>query len=376
MVATLVSTLLGTFTAAATLHDKVQDKRYQAKQKQTDQGQDNQIQSLRQDVERMQLREEHDRLQGKNEASDRSRSQSRSRRNRSRRRRSVDDGDEGGSDDFDRSAERSRALIAQEYEANVARMGQRYAEGDVIAENKLQAQIIALQQTVIDVLQDALMNGRSLSKADIQRLIAAQDRAKQGSLDAMRDQYQRMLVDENRRRSLVEDDARRQLTLPAPAVDSPSDDFAQPRRVRTVPANLGSLSPASLYCRYAADLQTNYRKAIHPAFSPQGSQRCPACDVRVPISTQSVWVLETRTPLPRHQQDERGDLVELRRYTMHARLVLKSHTPAGDFACVLCYQDRDRGADCHCSSVEALVRHIGRDHTHDDFESEVDIWRE
>ena len=192
----------------------------------------------------------------------------------------------------------------------------------------------------------------------------------------MRDQYQRMLVDQNRRRSVAEEDPRRQLTLPAPAVGGHVDDFPPPRRVRTLPANVGSTSPASLYCRYASDLQTDYRKQIHSAFSPQGPQRCPACNARVAVSTQSIWVMETRTPLPPHQQDERGDLVELRTYKMDARLVLKSHTPAGDFACAICYQDQSRDADCHCSSVEALVKHIGRDHTREEFEREVDIWRE
>ena len=71
-----------------------------------------------------------------------------------------------------------------------------YAQGDVIAENKLQAQVIQLQQTVINVLQDALLNDRKLSKADIHRLITAQDNARQGSLDALRDQYDRMIQDE------------------------------------------------------------------------------------------------------------------------------------------------------------------------------------
>jgi cell division protein FtsB len=58
MVATLVSTLIGTFTTSMNLHDKIQDKRAQAKQKETDEGQDKKIQDLKQEVERLQLQDQ------------------------------------------------------------------------------------------------------------------------------------------------------------------------------------------------------------------------------------------------------------------------------------------------------------------------------
>ena len=341
------------------LHDKVQEKRRAANQKNLDEGQDKQIKELKDKVDRMSSR-------------DGPPSRSRSRR----RRRSLDDRED---DDYDRSAQRSRAMIEREFDENVRRIGDRYAQGDVIAENRLQAQIIELQQTVITVLQDALMNGRSLTKADIRRLIAAQDVARQGSLDALRDQYDRMLDQQRQRPLAVEYDSRprspprRQLTLPAP-VDSPIDDAFPPvRRVQTVPIRSGSSSPSVLHCRYAHDLQTNPRKPLSPAFSPTGSQRCPACDVWIPVSTNDVWVFERRIPIRAQGED---DLVEVRSFNMDPRLVVKSHTPSGDFACVLCYRDRERDADCVCSSVEALVRHLGRVHTSEEFESEEDMFIE
>lgn len=348
MVATLITTVLGTFSTSLALHDKVQEKRNQAKQKTLDAGQDKKIQDLEQRVTKLQTEEEDD--------------SSRNRRPRPRRRSTGDDGD---SDDFDRQARRSRAVIAREFQDNVDRLGPRYAQGDVIAENQLQAQIIALQQTVIDVLQDALMSGRKLTKADVRRLIAAQDRARDGSLDALRDQYERMLPMSSRRGSqmLIESQPTfpptRQLTAPMPAIDSPLDDsFPPPRRVRTLPTNGSSLPPNGLYCRYAYDLQNDSRKALNTAFAPSGSQRCPACDMRLPVSGEKVWVVES------------GEGT----FTVDSRLVIKSHTTQGDYACVLCYNDRERDADCICSSVEALVRHVGRMHTREEFEREVDIY--
>lgn len=58
----------------------------------------------------------------------------------------------------------------------------------------LQAQVIQLQQTVIGVLQDALYNGRSLSEEDMKRLVAAQNTARDGSIEALQGQYERMLA--------------------------------------------------------------------------------------------------------------------------------------------------------------------------------------
>ena len=162
------------------LHDKYQEKKDRNKQKELDEGQDQKIKKLQSEV---------DSLRNKGSGDGRSRSRPKL---QSRRSLSVGDYED---EDFDRSAQRSRAMIEREFDANVRRMGSPYAQGDVIAENKLQAQVIQLQQTVINVLQDALLNDRKLSKADIHRLVQAQDNARQGSMEALRDQYDRMLQD-------------------------------------------------------------------------------------------------------------------------------------------------------------------------------------
>lgn len=62
----------------------------------------------------------------------------------------------------------------------------------MITENALQAQTIRLQQTVIGILQEAANTGRGLTRNDLDRLIAAQKSARDGSLRALNGQYDRI----------------------------------------------------------------------------------------------------------------------------------------------------------------------------------------
>lgn len=353
IVATLISTIIGTFTTSLNFYDRVQEKKAQKKQQGVDDGQNKQIQDLNAKIDKLQS--------GVDSRESRSDSRSRSsERRRRRRRKSVGYEDD---EDFRRSAGRSRAMIEREFDENYHRLGQRYAQGDVITENKLQAQIITLQQAVINVLQEAMMDGRTLSKADIHRLIAAQNMARDGSLEALRGQYDRLLPDEPQKRLRIDEaphntSLQRQLTLPAPE----REDFAPPKRVMSLPANV---SNNELYCRYSTDLQSS-RAYLGSAFTATGSCRCPDCGVYIPVSKQDFWTFEVRTPIG-------DDRLEKRTYEMDARLVIKSHTPYGDYACVLCSRERD--LDCVCKSVEGLVEHLGRVHMSAEFERESDMHR-
>ncbi|UZP38879.1 hypothetical protein NXS19_006695 [Fusarium pseudograminearum] len=160
IIATLCSTLVGTFTSSMGLWDRVKEKRIQAKRDTT---QDEEIKKLKAQVEK--ASNERDRA-----SHDRQRIR----------------------DEVESSFERSGALINREFEDGYQRYGNRFAIGDVVTENKLQAQVIALQQTVINVLQDALYSGRQLDRADMARLVAASDAAREGSLGALRQQRQRL----------------------------------------------------------------------------------------------------------------------------------------------------------------------------------------
>jgi len=231
----------------------------------------------------------------------------------------------------------------------------------VITENKLQAQIIQLQQTVINVLQDALYSGRSLTEADLQRLVAAQQAAREGSLDALQGQYSRMLADRRRSQKLLPDcqDAPlpRQSTFPTRHASVRS--LPPPRRAESLP-----VSPSGLFCRYGEVLQDTSR-ALSPAFDPSADGRCPSCGQTLAVDSRDVWVFSVEAPTGT------GGSQKLRECRVDARFVVKSHCPDGRFACVLCEQHRD--VDCICRSIDALIKHLAAEHTSDEFEGDVDL---
>ena len=341
------------------LHDKMQEKKQKKEQKALDGKQDDEIKKLQEELKQM------------NSKKDRSRSSSRSRSSRRRRRR-RDSSEED--EEFRRSSRKARAMIEQQYEDNLMRIGPRYAQGDVITENKLQAQIIQLQQTVINVLQDALLNERSLTKADINKLIAAQQAARDGSMDALNGQYSRMIAGappprqrllpeaQGRRDRFIENEEppprpmQRQLTLPALQQRSPSPL----RRAQTAPAP----SP-HLFCRYSEELQFS-RKPLTPSFDPGSSHRCPACSLHIRVSASDAWILEMRKPvLVNDGYGGEQQAISTRTYEVGGRFVVKCHTEEGEFACVLCQQHRD--VDTMCGNVESLVQHLGQSHNSDQF---------
>jgi hypothetical protein len=249
----------------------------------------------------------------------------------------------------------------------------------VITENKLQAQIIQLQQTVINVLQDALADNRNLSQADLNRLIAAQETARVGSINALNAQYDRMVREQrSRRKSLAEGtlrqrrilpseepvlSARRQLTLPP----ARSESVEPLRRARTLPVAM----PNGL-CLYSEELQRT-EQPLSSSFSSRGSHRCPVCDLYIDTAAPDNWIIEVRKPVltyDNHLEEERH-AVETRSFEVGARFVVKCHTEGGEFACVLCPRYRD--VDAFCGNVESLITHLGQKHTSDQFEEEIDL---
>ncbi|KAI0016753.1 hypothetical protein F4780DRAFT_665993 [Xylariomycetidae sp. FL0641] len=313
IIATLCSTLIGTFSSSLGLWERVSEKRQQKKR---DIKQDEEIRLLREQVEQAEKRSQ----QREEELNHRPR------------------------DDLGYSLERSGALIQRQYDEGVGQLGRRYAVGDTITENQLQAQIIALQQTVINVLQEALANDRTISRADMQRLMLASQAAREGSLDALRQQYQRLSLNA----------APQQRALPAP------------KRASTV------IETDSLFCKYSLDLQYIPRKPLSAAFAPDGDGRCPECRVRLDLEpTDTYWYIEKRAPVivtdGRHEQE----IIEDVPFHLGQRFIIKCHTEDGEFACVLC--NRFRSADIVCGSIKALVNHVGRCHDISELERDPDL---
>ncbi|KAI7054795.1 hypothetical protein KC327_g18061, partial [Hortaea werneckii] len=348
VVATLISTIVGTLTASMTLHDK----------------QTGEIERLRKKVEA--VKSGHDSDDETESSGSRSRSQC-----RRRQRRSLLE-----EDDFAYESRRSRAMIERTYEDHLMRAGDRYATGDMITENRLQTQIIQLQQTVIKVLQDALYSGRGLTETDQRRLIAAQSAARDGSLDALEDHYARISTQRRRRRRETLPNATPRLLLPA---SSTSNDERSTRHLRSKPSpapttlrppprsTTRSYSPdPTLFCPYSIHLQTTTYPLPPPSTNrPETSLTCPSCHVPIPVSARDYWILSTTGPpassahQPNHHSNISDDIYDddddndddffpihppspadyssdtgRREWKLTARFLVKSHTREGEFACL------------------------------------------
>lgn len=333
---------MGTFTSSIGLWDRVKDRR---RQNRRDTTQDDEIKKLKAQVEASTaaIREQSSRREARDEVGD--------------------------------SFQRSGALIRREFDNGYERYGRDFAVGDVITENKLQAQLIALQQTVINVLQDALYSGRPLGRADMEKLVRASETAREGSVDALRGQQRRLLGGPDEPRSP------QQLALPPPvpqlAIGPPmshgSTSSKASRRSEMSRKSGGSRESAPttpLYCGYSLDLQYG-TQPLSKKFAPGGSCKCPACGMRLVLESDDVWAIGKRTK--RRVPDRGGHLrevVEETEFLISPRFLVKSHTPEGEFACLLCTQYAD--GDVVCPSVDVLVNHIGK-HDIAELEKEPDF---
>ncbi|KPM37895.1 hypothetical protein AK830_g8679 [Neonectria ditissima] len=376
IIATLCSTLVGTFTSSMGLWDRVKDKR---KQQRRDTTQDDDIKKLKAYVERSEKREKE---QGRAIEGSRDR------------------------DEVAASFQRSGALISREFEDGYERLGRDFAIGDVVTENKLQAQVIALQQTVINVLQDALYNGRPLDRADMAKLVAASDAARDGSLGALRQQRQRLLMatedtqrlpqgqlalgPPRRASTIVSSQSQPQLALGPPRRSSTiSSSHSQPQLAlgpprRSSPSSsqsqlaLGPPKRAStvvqadpLYCRYSLDLQYVPSRPLAASFAPGGDCQCPACGVQLAVESDDCWAIGKRASRLISVEGYKREIDEDVEFIVDQRFVIKCHTPDGEYACVLCNRYRD--GDVICATADALVNHVGRAHDITELEREPDF---
>ncbi|KAF2877744.1 hypothetical protein BDV95DRAFT_480258 [Massariosphaeria phaeospora] len=336
IIATLCSTLVGTFSSSMGLWDGI-NKRRQSKR---DSRQDDEVKKLREAVEK----------NTKNREAEAPR-----RRDRDRER---------DRDDVGETFERSGAMIQRQYDEGFGRMGRKFAMGDTVTENQLQAQIIALQQTVIQVLQDALYNDRPLSRADMARLVAASTAAREGSIDALRQQQARLALDPAPQRALSLSDAPSRQPPRAPSVALSLS--GPPKRASTV---LDTTSP--LYCRYALALQHAPSKPLAASFAPGGDCRCPDCGLRLGATSADFWQIGKSAHVIIAEGGYEKEVLETREFHLGQRFVLKCHTADGEYACVLCSRYRD--VDALCRSVEALVNHVGRFHDVGELERDADL---
>ncbi|CAK7272767.1 hypothetical protein SEPCBS119000_005298 [Sporothrix epigloea] len=331
IIATLISTVIGTFTTGINLYERVRERH---DQKRTDRGQNEKIKDLERradaaDKARLKAEKEKSQLECKSK--------------------NGNNGNGGQADnaflpykyaplpynrpqnDLRDALAASGPMIRREYDRDYARLGSLFAQGDTIAQNELQAQIIDLQASVIRLLQDALESG---SLPDPAALYAAAGRARNGSIRALQDQYQRMLTaaprlnepgigygDERSRRRLRASSVASGSTRASGRDRGTAVDFGRDRdrdraRDQRSHSQLGGgsgrrsaiypLEPPSLFCRYAVDLQQDtQRPLVEDGGGSRGRGRdrdrggddcgtliCPACMGQFSMDDNHSWKMQ------------------------------------------------------------------------------------
>ncbi|KAK3328680.1 hypothetical protein B0T19DRAFT_197008 [Cercophora scortea] len=371
IIATLASTLAGTFTTGINLYDRVNEKR---KQRKLDRGQNKKIKDLEKRLDEATNNNKRpetpppEKQQHRDDDNDHHRDKSHGR-------------------DLRDSLQSSGPMVQREFDQHYAQLGPRFAQGDLIAQTQLQSQVITLQSTVIALLQDALFTDRPI---DMAKLYEASELAREGTIQALRDQHQRLIGSQ----PTPPLQQQKQLTLPSrtrrpPTLrrssSTPTISLSTASTTTTSTSTPSSLtrrgSPTTavaprLFCPYASHLQETPSSPI-PA-------TCPTCSTPLILQTthgRQQWkidkdvtvsqrVIKSRDPT---QLDELVKTVEARSYLLTSRFMAKCHRPGpdGGYACVLCARYRER--DTVCRFAESLARHVAERHAAEEVMGDSDV---
>ncbi|KAK1777619.1 hypothetical protein QBC45DRAFT_416358 [Copromyces sp. CBS 386.78] len=273
------------------------------------------------------------------------------------------------------------------------------------------------------MLEEALYTG---DPPDIRKLYNASEFAQEGSMRALRDQYQRLL------QSAPID----QRALPAPGPGpapshrsgpSQSRPIAPVRRISSTPSlrdyynttdydtsyhrtrtrGAGSISHShhsnhsrspsrsrsrarsvaskgtgtsipkqltyhhSIYCHYATYLQQS-GQPLDSSIASSGV--CPDCHAHlfdpVEVVQRGPWRVDKEV-VTHNERTGKEEGVEYRSYLLTTRFFVKCHREGGGFACYLCSKHRER--DTVCKREESLVDHVGEKHSIGEYEGDGDI---
>jgi hypothetical protein len=105
--------------------------------------------------------------------------------------------------------------------------------------------------------------------------------------------------------------------------------------------------------------------------APGGSCMCPACGLRLDVTADDFWMIGKRTPLTVVDHGIPTSVLETREFRLGQRFAVKCHTPDGEYACVLCSENRD--VDAICRTVDSLVKHVGTFHEVEELERDEDL---
>ncbi|KAF1958606.1 hypothetical protein CC80DRAFT_15332 [Byssothecium circinans] len=344
VVVSLVRTLTEGFGSASDLYRKLKKKSKHAKKDIKDHIKEGLEDHLQEDVD------EHRRKHGRSKSTGHLEDDKRAHhhhmhlgsRDRSKRRR-----DDSRDSDVE-SIDTSSPLVRAEYEHGYRIIGDKYAVGDLITRNQLQSQIIALQQTLLQIYDDLLEQPRHPPAFHLHRLLLTTRSARAAAIDALASQYKRMRP--------PQDDQEMHILPVPPGAFPPSP----PRRLHE---HYYAKPSRHLFCIYAHNLQHTPSLPLSDNFKPGGDNRCPSCNFHIPVLPTRAWEIM--------KHDERKTDVE-RIFLLGTRFVAKSHRDGGGYACVLCSKFRD--ADTVCNEVSALVDHIWKEHTCAELEQDGSIY--
>ncbi|KAK4669092.1 uncharacterized protein QC763_0028980 [Podospora pseudopauciseta] len=370
VLATLISTIAGTFITGINLYDRLVEQRRQRKR---DKGQNKRIKGARgrlntAEEERTKLKEE----QGKQ-----------GQRKRAKGGGSASDSD--ADDDHDRDDDGARHLrrslqhggpsIQREYDRFYNTMGQKFARGDLVAQTQLQSQIIVLQSTVIKLLEEALLTGQP---PDLSRLL------REGSIRALQDQYQRFLQSAPIPRRGPRPGAPIRRTSSTPSLRGDE----QVRLAGTIHL-YESTPPAAADNLYHDDSRsgTNRKDPLFCPYAPVSTLvhvTCPACGTllenppRTEMRERGASILLANRKgggYPETDRDwERRGRSSSRgsRYgDKDEKVDTKSFILTPRYACYLCLCHRDR--DTLCKTEETLVCHVAGKHSIAEYRQDRDI---
>jgi hypothetical protein len=243
---------------------------------------------------------------------------------------------------------------------------------------------------------------------DINKLYNASEFAREGSVRALRDQYQRMLQAAPIRRP--EGPVRRISSTPtlsnrsiagrSVAARSVAKSVAKSRgrteRITEIneerdeaPVGNGTRSvredealettsatrmfdaSGPLFCRYSTELQET-GVPLDANFAKGGSQACPVCGTRIGIQSGRSWKIDKELVHEKRASDKfENEFIEERTYFISNRFMVKCHREGAGFACILCFKYRD--ADTLCETAQRFVNHVWKKHSVAEYDTDPDI---
>jgi hypothetical protein len=267
----------------------------------------------------------------------------------------------------------------------------------VVAQNQIQSQIILLQGSVIKLLEEAILTG---TLPDLNRLYNTSEFARESSIRALRDQYQRLLesappqaIQQQQQRRRPTGPMRRISSTPSLRGDRSTTNSAWSHgapltKAVTQPSNTGQ----PLFCRCAREMQYTSKPLHSVLANSRGAAVCAGCGTGVDDEDDAEgcrsWKIEKEVAVRaggRRESVNDDRLALMRRgpnsgpdseivvltYLLTRRFIFKCHREDSGYACYLCYCYNDR--DTLCRSEEGLVSHVTNKHSVREYVGDRDI---